>query len=152
MELEKLLKLTMEQKKEILSDLVKNDVDYWKKITILMAMSSDGDNTELIDMIIEHKVEEIKMINKKYNLDIKFSEVADNNEKVHASTIEKILNGSNDEKYSKACSEVLEILKYIPVDYYDKINKNFIERLNSNSDKISGFPIISLLSCMAFEK
>ena len=136
MEFEKLLKLTMEQKKEVLSDLVKDDVSYWKKITILMAMSSEDDNTELIDMIIEHKVEEINLINKKYGLDIKFSEIANNSKGgLHVSTIEKILNGSNDIKYSKACNEVLEILKHIPVDYYNKINKNFIERLKSNSYK-----------------
>ena len=38
MEFEKLLKLNIEQKKKILSNLIENDVSYWEKVSILMAM------------------------------------------------------------------------------------------------------------------
>ncbi len=134
MEFEKLSKLTIEQKKEILSDLIENDVSYWKKVLILMAMIDEDEDTELIDLVIEHKIEEINLANKKYNLSLEYNEINNNGQRSYASVIEKILNGSNDIKYSKACKEVLEILKYIPDDYYNRINKEFLERLEKNAD------------------
>ena len=39
------------------------------------------------------------------------------------------------ENFSKACTEVLEILKNIEEEDYKKISKDFLENLNYNSDK-----------------
>ena len=66
MEFEKLSKLTLKQKKEILADLIEYDVSYWKKILILMAMIDKDEDTELLDLVIENKIEEINLANKKY--------------------------------------------------------------------------------------
>ena len=41
MEFENLSKLSIEQKKEILAELIENDVSYWKKVLILMSMISN---------------------------------------------------------------------------------------------------------------
>ena len=142
MEFEKLSKLDIEKKKEILYDLINDDVSYWKKILILMAMMDENEDGELLDLIVEHKVEEINLANKKYNFNLKNNEVKDaSNLKNYASIMEKILNGSDDLNYSKACREVLEILKYIPSQYYDSINKKFIERLEENANKEYNFKV-----------
>lgn len=129
MEFEKLSKLTMEQKKKILADLIEYDVSYWKKVLILMAMIDENEDTELLDLVIEHKIEEINLANKKYN------EINSTTQKSYVAVMEKILNGSNNARYSRACKEVLEILKFIPDEYYNKINKKFIGRLEINADK-----------------
>ena len=89
-------------------------------------MIDEKEDTELLDLIIEHKVEEINLANKKYNLSLKYNEFNNTNQKNYVSVMEKILNGSNDENYSRACKEVLEILKFIPDEYYDKINIKLI--------------------------
>lgn len=136
MEFEKLSKLDSEKKKEILYDLIKDDVSYWKKILILMAMVDENDDGELLDLIIEHKAQEIKLANKKYNFNIQFNEINDKNKiENYATIMEKIINGSEDLNYSKACVEVLEILKFIPKKYYDSVNNKFIERLEENANK-----------------
>lgn len=134
MEFAKLSNLTLEQKKEILSDLIEDDVSYWKKVLILMAMIDEDEDTELLDLIIEHKVEEINLANKKYNLSLKYNEINHARPKSYVSVMEQLLNGSNNAIYSRACKEVLEILKFIPDEYYNKINKKFIERLEKNAD------------------
>lgn len=136
MEFEKLSKLTIEQKKQILAGLIKDDVSYWKKVLILMAMIDENEDTELLDLVIEHKIEEINLANKKYNLFLKYSEISTTNQKSYSSVMEKIIKGSNDARYSRACKEVLDILKFIPDEYYNKINPKFIERLEKNADKV----------------
>ena len=75
MEFEKLSKLSMERKKEILADLIKNDTSYFKKIMILMAMVEENEDTELLDLIVEHRREEIELANKKYDLSIENKKV-----------------------------------------------------------------------------
>ena len=134
MEFEKLSNLSLEQQKEILSDLIQNDVSYWKKAIILMAMVDENEDTELLDLIIEHKIEEINLANKKYNLSLKYQNIKDNTKTGYVTIIEKLVSGINDAKYSMACKEVLEVLKFIPFEYYEKINKKFIERLEQNAD------------------
>lgn len=134
MEFEKLLNLSEEQKKKILSDFIENDVSYWKKVLLLMAMNGDEEDNELLDLLIDHKIEEINLANKKYNLSLKYSEANDTSSNNYVSIMERIINGSNDEKYARACKEVLEILKFIPENYYKRINKKFIERLEKNAD------------------
>lgn len=141
MEFEKLSKLTLKQKKEILADLIEYDVSYWKKILILMAMIDKDEDTELLDLVIENKIEEINLANKKYNLFLKYNEVNNTNPKNYVLVMEKILNGSNDTRYSRACKEALEILEFIPDRYYNKINKKFIERLEKSADKVYGLSI-----------
>ena len=136
MEFENLSKLSIEQKKEILAELIENDVSYWKKVLILMSMIDENDDTELLDLVIEHKIEEIDLANKKYNLFLKYNESnSDTSQKSYVSVMEKILNGSNEARYSRACKEVLEILRFIPDEFYNRINKKFIERLEKNADK-----------------
>lgn len=141
MEFEKLSKLTLKQKKEILADLIEYDVSYWKKILILMAMIDKDEDTELLDLVIENKIEEINLANKKYNLFLKYNEVNNTNPKNYVLVMEKILNGSNDTRYSRACKEALEILEFIPDRYYNKINKKFIERLEKSADKVYSLSI-----------
>ncbi len=141
MEFEKLSKLTLKQKKEILADLIEYDVSYWKKILILMAMIDKYEDTELLDLVIENKIEEINLANKKYNLFLKYNEVNNTNPKNYVLVMEKILNGSNDTRYSRACKEALEILEFIPDRYYNKINKKFIERLEKSADKVYSLSI-----------
>ena len=141
MEFEKLSKLTLKQKKEILADLIEYDVSYWKKILILMAMIDKDEDTELLDLVIENKIEEINLANKKYNLFLKYNEVNNTNPKNYVLVMEKILNGSNDTRYSRACKEALEILEFITDRYYNKINKKFIERLEKSADKVYGLSI-----------
>lgn len=132
MKFENLSKLTIEEKKEILKDLIENDVSYWKKIMILMTMVDENEHTELLDLIIEQKIEEINLANKLYDLNLKRTD----NSKNYASVMEKIINGSDDAMFKKACNEVLEILHYIPNYYYEKINKSFIEKIKDNTDNI----------------
>lgn len=141
MEFEKLSELTLEQKKEILADLIENDISYWKKVFILIAMIDEDADTELLDLIIEHKIEEINLANKKYNLSVKYNEINNASQKNYVTVMEKILNGTNDEKYSRACKEVLEILKFVPDEYYRKINKKFIELLEKKADKFYNLSI-----------
>ena len=141
MEFEKLSKLTLKQKKEILADLIEYDVSYWKKILILMAMIDKDEDTELLDLVIENKIEEINLANKKYNLFLKYNEINNTNPKNYVLVMEKILNGSNDTRYSRACKEALEILEFIPDRYYNKINKKFIERLEKSADKVYSLSI-----------
>ena len=141
MEFEKLSKLTLKQKKEILADLIEYYVSYWKKILILMAMIDKYEDTELLDLVIENKIEEINLANKKYNLFLKYNEVNNTNPKNYVLVMEKILNGSNDTRYSRACKEALEILEFIPDRYYNKINKKFIERLEKSADKVYSLSI-----------
>lgn len=141
MEFEKLSKLTLKQKKEILADLIEYDVSYWKKILILMAMIDKDEDTELLDLVIENKIEEINLANKKYNLFLKYNEVNNTNPKNYVLVMEKVLNGSNDTRYSRACKEALEILEFIPDRYYNKINKKFIERLEKSADKVYSLSI-----------
>ena len=103
MEFEKLLKLNIEQKKKILSNLIENDVSYWEKVSILMAMLDEEAATDLLDLIVKHKREEINLANKKYNLFLNSDEINDNMQSSYIFTMDKILNGSDDIKYiSKA--------------------------------------------------
>ena len=64
MEFEKLSKLDMEKKKEILYNLINDDVSYWKKILIVMSMIDENEDIELLDLIIDNKVKEIELANK----------------------------------------------------------------------------------------
>jgi len=142
MEFEKLAKLDIEKKKEILYDLINDDVSYWKKILILMSMVDENEDVELLDLIIDNKFKEIELANKKYNLNLKINQTKDKNKiKNYASIMENIVNGSDDLNYSKASREVLEILKFIPKQYYDSINKKFIRRLEDSANKNYDFEV-----------
>lgn len=143
MEFENLLKLTDEQRKEILSDLIQNDVSYWKKILILTAMVENDEDTELLDLIINNKIEEINLANKIYNLSIKHDEKSDEKQINYSHAMKKILEETDDPVYNKACREVLEILNHIPEKYRNMINKNFVKRLEKKADKNYEFKISS---------
>lgn len=43
------------------------------------------------------------------------------------------------EDYNKAYSEVLEVLRYIPLSYYKKIPKHYIDFMEENCDETSSF-------------
>ena len=143
MEFENLLKLTDEQKKEMLKELIQNDVSYWKKILLLTAMVEKDEDAELLDLIINNKIEEINLANKIYNLSIKHDEKSDNNQINYSHAMKKILEETDDPVYNKACREVLEILSHIPEEYRNMINKNLVERLEKNADKNYEFNIPS---------
>ena len=50
---EQLSNLTIEQQKELLANLIEDDVSYWKKVLLLMAMVDESGDTELLDLVIE---------------------------------------------------------------------------------------------------
>lgn len=142
MEFEKLCNLSNETKKEILIELIKNDISYWKKILILMTMIEENEDTELLDMVIKHKIEEINLANKKYNLEINNNEMKNTIDvRNYTKAMQGIINNRTDNIYSKASSQVLEILKYIPEKYYKAINKNFLDRLEKMADKNYTFKV-----------
>lgn len=136
MDFENLYQLDAKEKKEILADLIKNDVSYLKKILIVMAMLPEERDTEFLDKIIQHKIEEIELANKKYHLGLTNKGVENTLfSKKDASIIEKIIYNSKDSNYRKACREVLEVLKHIPIHYYNAISPKFIEKLEKDSDQ-----------------
>ena len=135
---EQLSNLTIEQQKELLANLIEDDVSYWKKVLLLMAMVNESEDTELLDLVIEHKIEEINLTNKKYNLSLKYNGINDANQKEKISLEEEKADKSNNtrnNKVSRVCAEVLEIIKFIPEEYYKRINKKIIEKFERNADK-----------------
>jgi len=139
MDFEELEKLTKEEKINMLNDLVVNDLSYWKKILLAMSLS-DEDDSEVLDMIVENKISEIDFICKKYNLQNDVDIV--NRQRNLTKILSMILDGNNgDEKYAKACKQVLEILKYIPKEYYEKISSKFITNIKKHADENYNFKI-----------
>lgn len=134
MEFEKLSKLSDNKKREILAHLIKNDVIYWKKIMILLAMSEE-DDTEMLDLVIENKIKEINLANSKFNLGLNKEEIQNTSGDHNYTKVMEMLLGDNlDSTYSIACKQVLEILNHIPSNYCELINKKFLERLEQLAD------------------
>lgn len=124
-EIDKIALLPYEKKKELLSTIIQNDVSYWKKILLLLNMMPEDGETDLFDLVVKHKIEEVELANKKYNLQL------NNMESISSSEDNtEIIN----DLFSKVCREVLDVLKYIPTNYYERINRLFLEKLENNAD------------------
>ena len=57
--------------------------------------------------------------------------------------IMKIMVENNNDNYlhARACKQVLEILRSMPKEYYEKINLNFIKNLEEQANKIENMEI-----------
>lgn len=102
MNLEQLNQLSQEEKEKMLIDLIKNDITYWQKLLLILNIEDDK-YERLLDVIIENKAKEIKIVDPKA-------------------------------RYGIAFRQVLEILKYIPKKYYEKITPVFLSALEKNAD------------------
>ena len=68
MKYDELAKLSRKEKIDLLEDVVKNDINYWKKLLLVMNLETGEENIEVIDKIVEHKIEEIELLKSKYNI------------------------------------------------------------------------------------
>lgn len=147
MNLEEVKKLSIEEKKKLLKDLITNDICYWKKIWLLMQMIEDDEDTEFLDFVIDNKTNEINLANKKFNLNIN----ANNDLNDLNDIINNIIYNNEDINYNKACKEVLEILKHIPKKYIEMINQKFLDKLNNDADKNYNFEINNVINYSELE-
>ncbi len=118
MEFDKILNADDEIKIKLLKQIIENDVTYWKKILILTSLKENNNDTQLLEKIIDNKIEEMKLFYKKYNIN------------------QVVLT-----KFNIACTQTLEILKHIPEYYYKKISSNFLSRLKECTDSNYKFEI-----------
>lgn len=157
MNIENITELSENEKKDILKDIIMNDVSHWKKVLVLMQME---DNKGLLDVVLDNKRTEIDLLeqiignkiggeipefnifSEEYSTDgFSFAELANRD----ISNIQKdfINNDNLKEKYGKACKEVSEFIKYIPGEFYNKIDKNFLSKLDELVDSEYEFTINS---------
>lgn len=145
MDIDKILSLDDENKIKLLKQIIENDLNYWKKILLLLSINENYDNSELIENIVNSKRIEMDMFYKIYNIEPnnELKEKLNFNTKENLSKLmENIINNNvNSTEYKIACSQTLEILKHIPKYYYNKINNNFILRLEENIDPVYKFSI-----------
>ena len=69
-EIDKIALLPYEKKKELLSTIIQNDVKKKKKILLLLNMMPEDGETDFLDLVVKHKIEEVELANKKYNLQL----------------------------------------------------------------------------------
>lgn len=135
---EEILKLSEEKKIEALKKLFEKDSSYLKKLLLLLTMGDEAES--LLQMMADNKREEIELFKKIY----KINELQDTS----LETIKKLIDnrdfsgvmgyimsdGADESNYARACREVLEVLKHISKDNYEKISKNFIQKLEKDAD------------------
>lgn len=138
MNYEEILKLSNEEKIKKLSKLVENDVNYWKKVQLLISI--EGEDTEFLDFILDNKRREIELLKEKYCIknDIKIEQIKEIIKgKNFSNAMEEIINNTQNERYTRACAYVLEILNRIPKEYYKLINTNFIIELQKRTKGVN---------------
>lgn len=137
MNLEKLQSLTHSEKKDLLKEIIINDETYWRKVLILMNMEDDNG---LLDKVLENKRAEMDLLEKSNAfIGFSFNELKDRDT---SKVIEVFAQTQQlNENYSKACKELVEVLKYIPEGYYNKIDKAFISKINESIDDSYNFTI-----------
>jgi len=136
MNFEEIESMENEEKIKRLRESIENDTSYWKKILLLMSIESE--DSELLDLIIENKRKEIDLLKEKYKIkdSIEIEEIKNIIKgRDFFNVIEKIVNGTQDDEYAKASLYVLEILNRIPREYYDAISKKFIIELQKRAQK-----------------
>lgn len=136
-----------EERKEVLKDIIENDSSYWKKILVLMTMENEDEENELIETVIENRRKEIEILEKKFGIKIKkefsYEQIYENTKDRNFDYIMKIMVENNNDNYlhARACKQVLEILRSMPKEYYEKINLNFILSLEEQANKIENMEI-----------
>ena len=144
---EELLKLDDERKIEMIRYLMENDEIYWKKILILLSLGEEA--TPLLDKIAENRVEEMKLLKEIYQLEkVDFEFLKEMQSIIQtrdfSDAMKKIMeNREIDKKHAIACKEVIEILKHIPKQYYDKISQEFLDKLQKDASKEYEFQLNS---------
>ncbi len=146
MDFDKILNLDDENKIKLLKQIIENDLSYWKKILILISMKEKSSEPKLLETIINNKRTEMEVFYKEFNIeeteDNLFTQALNFNAKENMQKLmENIITNSKSVEYKIACSQTIEILKHIPEFYYNKINNDFISRLEQNADPIYKFKI-----------
>lgn len=145
MDFDKILNLDDENKIKLLKQIIENDLNYWKKILILISMKEKNDNSKLLETIIDNKRLEMDIFYKEFDIE-ETDELFENELNFNAreniqKLMKNIVNNSKSIEYKIACTQTLEVLKHIPQSYYNKINNDFILRLKENSDPVYKFNI-----------
>lgn len=146
MDFDKILNLEDENKIKLLKQIIENDLSYWKKILILISIKEKSGESKLIETIINNKRMEMEIFYKEFNIeqtdDDLFTQELNFNAKENIQKLMgNIITNNKSVEYKIACTQTLEILKHIPKSYYNKINNNFISRLEQNVDPIYKFNI-----------
>lgn len=146
MDFDKILNLEDENKIKLLKQIIENDLSYWKKILILISIKEKSGESKLIETIINNKRMEMEIFYKEFNIeqtdnDLFTQELNFNAKENIQKLMGNIITNNRSVEYKIACTQTLEILKHIPKSYYNKINSNFISRLEQNADPIYKFNI-----------
>ena len=127
-------KLSEEEKIELLKNTIVNDNLYLRKLYILLNLDNEK-GSELMEKILENKAEEERIftkefgiaLNKTFNIDDIKNSINNQN---FSDAMKIMLDDENIEfSYQRACSQVLEILQFIPDEYRCRVNENFIKKL-----------------------
>lgn len=133
-----LLKASKERKITTLKHLFERDSNYLRRLLVLFAMGDEA--APLIEKIAQNRKEEIELFKEIYQIEkIDFISLSDLKDLVKNRDFSEVMElFVGDEKiegnYANACSEVLEILKYVPKEYYNKISKDFLKKLREDAD------------------
>ena len=124
-----LLKASKERKITTLKHLFERDSNYLRRLLVLFAIGDEA--APLIEIELFKEIYQIEKIDF-----ISLSDLKDLVKNRDFSEVMELFVG--DEKiegnYANACSEVLEILKYVPKEYYNKISKDFLKKLREDAD------------------
>lgn len=126
-----------------LKNVIENDENYWKKLTLIFTMENIKNKNKFIDMITNHKLEEQKMFEQEFGISFKrvfsFEDIKlDTKDRDYSEIMKKIVDNSEnfDYSYAKASKQVLKIINHMEDGFYQKINRNFIEKLHENARKV----------------
>ena len=129
-------------------NLIENDESYFKKVSLVMTMEKLKDRSEFLNMLARHKKEEQQLFEKEFGISFKkvfkFEDIKlDIKDRDYSEIMKKLVDNSEnfDYNYARACKQVLEILRSMPKEYYEKINLNFILSLEEQANKIENMEI-----------
>lgn len=126
-----------------LKNLIENDDSYWKKLSLIITMEKIKNKSKFLEMITNHKLEEQKMFEEEFGISLKrvfsFEDIKiDTKDRDYSEIMKKLVDTSDnyDYNYAKASKQVLKIINHMEDGFYQKISKNFIEKLHKNAQKI----------------
>lgn len=126
-----------------LKKIIENDENYWKKLILIFTMENIKNKSKIIDMITNHKLEEQKMLEEEFGISLKrvfsFEDIKlDTKDRDYSKILKKLVNNSEnfDYNYAKASKQVLKIINHTEEGLYEKINKNFIKKLQENAKRV----------------
>lgn len=124
-------------------NLIENDDNYWKKLTLIMTMEKMKDRTGFLNMLARHKKEEQQLFEKEFGISFKkvfsFEDIKlDTEDRDYSKIMKKLVDNSEnfDYNYAKASKQVLKIINHMEEGYYEKISENFIKKLHENAKKV----------------